>query len=162
MAGWKKLAYVDEVAILSSDTPEDIGTVASAGTGTEASKDDHVHQLGTGVVDDATLAIAAAVMDVKALGIGKTQLGNDLCTANEGVKQAADQALEVDYLDTCVGIVSNVLAIKDNTIAATQIDDTEEIVFACLLLTPTASGVGVAEGTLFYDSDDNHLYGYVV
>lgn len=159
---WKKLAYADEVATLSTNTPQDVGTVASAGTGTDASKDDHVHQLGTGVVDDATLAIAAAVMDVKALGIGKTQLGADLCTANEGVKQAADQALEVDYLDTCVGIVSNVLAIKDNTIAATQIDDTEEIVFACLLLTPAAAGVGTTEGTLYYNSGDNHLYGYTV
>lgn len=159
---WKKLAYADECATLSAETPQDVGTSASAGTGTDASKDDHVHQLGSGVVDDATLAIAAAIMDVKALGIGKTQLGDDLCTANEGVTQAvADQALEVEYLDTCVGIVSNVLAIKDNTIAATQIDDTEEIVFACLLLTPVASGTGTTEGTLYYDSDDNHLYGYV-
>ena len=161
MAGWKKLAYVDEVAILSADTPEDIATAAAAGTDTTASKDDHVHQLGAAVVDDTTLAIAAAVMDVKAEAIAKAQLGADLATANEGVTQAGDQALEVDYLDTCVGIVGNVLAIKDNTVAATQIDDTEEIVLACLTLTPKADGTGVTEGTLFYDSDDDHLYGYV-
>ena len=44
---WKKLAYLDEVASLSDATPQAVdGSAASAGTGTAAARDDHVHALG--------------------------------------------------------------------------------------------------------------------
>lgn len=42
---WKKLAYLDEVATLSTNTPQavTVGATGNAGSGTAASKDDHVH-----------------------------------------------------------------------------------------------------------------------
>jgi len=41
------LAFIDEVASLSDATPAAVdGSSASAGTGTAASRDDHVHALG--------------------------------------------------------------------------------------------------------------------
>jgi hypothetical protein len=44
---WKKIAFLDEVAVLSDDTPEAVdGTAASAGTAETASRADHVHPLG--------------------------------------------------------------------------------------------------------------------
>lgn len=44
---WKGIPFSDEVAILSDVTPVAVdGTAGSAGTGTEASRDDHVHALG--------------------------------------------------------------------------------------------------------------------
>jgi len=47
MPTWKKLAYYDEVAILSDATPQPVdGTAGAAGTGTEASRADHIHALG--------------------------------------------------------------------------------------------------------------------
>jgi len=36
-----------------------------------------------------------------------------------------------------------------------------DITFAQVILTPAAAGTGTTEGTLFYDSDDDHLYVYV-
>ena len=44
---WKEFAFKAEVASLSASTPAPCdGTAASAGSGTAASKDDHIHALG--------------------------------------------------------------------------------------------------------------------
>lgn len=67
MATWKKLAFIDDVANLSDATPQSVGTTASAGTGTAASRDDHVHDLGVGCIDASNL-FAAGVVDTTALG----------------------------------------------------------------------------------------------
>lgn len=54
-------------------------------------------------------------------------------------------------------------AMADDAIGAAEIDGTAtNIAFAQIILTPTASGAGTTEGSLFYDSDDDHLYVYVV
>ena len=52
--------------------------------------------------------------------------------------------------------------ISADSVGATQIDSSDTgITFAQIVLTPAASGTGTTEGTLFYDSDDDHLYVYV-
>ena len=62
VATWKKLAFTDEVATLSAEVAHDIGTTASAGVATDASKHDHVHRLGNGAVDVAAV-LASDVVD---------------------------------------------------------------------------------------------------
>jgi hypothetical protein len=62
VAIWKKLAYFDEVAIVSDETAHDVGTSASAGVATDASRHDHIHILGDGSVS-ATAKLAADVVD---------------------------------------------------------------------------------------------------
>lgn len=62
VATWKKLAFTDEVATLSAEVAHDIGTTASAGVATDASKHDHIHRLGNGAVDVAAV-LAADVVD---------------------------------------------------------------------------------------------------
>jgi hypothetical protein len=62
VATWKKLAFYDEVAIISSEVAHDVGTTASAGVATDASRHDHVHRLGNGAVDVAAV-LAADVVD---------------------------------------------------------------------------------------------------
>ena len=43
---WKELAFLDEVATLSDNAPEDVDkSVAAEGTGTAASRDDHKHDV---------------------------------------------------------------------------------------------------------------------
>jgi len=59
---WKKLAYLDEVAVLSDQVAHDVGTVAGAGVATDAARHDHVHRLGNGAVDVAAV-LAADVVD---------------------------------------------------------------------------------------------------
>jgi hypothetical protein len=62
VATWKKLAFTDEVATLSAEVAHDIGTTASAGVATDASRHDHVHRLGNGAVDVAAV-LASDVVD---------------------------------------------------------------------------------------------------
>lgn len=53
--------------------------------------------------------------------------------------------------------------IGENAIGAEHIDETDtDITLSQVTLTPKATGDGEVEGTVFYDSDDNHLYVYVV
>jgi len=45
---WKQIPWSNEVAILSNDVPLAVdGSAGSAGTGGEASRDDHRHALGS-------------------------------------------------------------------------------------------------------------------
>lgn len=114
---WKKLLLDGDAAELSDSAPQSVGTAGAAGTGTSASRDDHVHDLGTGCIDASDL-FTSGVVDATAIATGA--VGSD----------------EIDNAAT-------------------------DIAFAQIILTPAATGTGTAEGTLFYDSDDDHLYVYV-
>lgn len=94
----KTIAYIDEVATLSDADPAYIGVLAAEGVASAASRADHVHVLGSGVVDDATLDVDTGVLSFKAVPIaapGPTALvkgmmymeGTDLkvCTASYSV-----------------------------------------------------------------------------
>ena len=63
MATWKEIAFVGDVATLSSAAPSAIGSVASAGVGTSASRSDHVHILGTAIVGSENLKTLTANMN---------------------------------------------------------------------------------------------------
>ena len=53
--------------------------------------------------------------------------------------------------------------LPSNCVGATAIDETAtDIEFAQIVLTPIADDTGTTEGSIFYDSDDDHLYVYVV
>ena len=44
---WKKIAFEEDIVTLSDATPQAVdGSAGSAGTGTKAARDDHVHALG--------------------------------------------------------------------------------------------------------------------
>jgi len=65
VATWKKLAFTDEVAIVSDEVAHDIGTVAGAGVATDASRHDHAHRLGNGAVDVAAVLATDVVETLK-------------------------------------------------------------------------------------------------
>ncbi len=69
MATWKKLAYADEVATLSDSNPSDIGTAASPGVASDASRHDHVHKIGTGAINSSGM-FGSGVVDNAAIGTG--------------------------------------------------------------------------------------------
>ena len=69
VATWKEIAFEDDVAVLSTEVGHDVGILASAGTGGDASKHDHVHVLGASVVDDSSIQVASGVLSIKNLGV---------------------------------------------------------------------------------------------
>ena len=70
---WIELSRgVGDVATLSASAPADVGTAASAGSGTAASKDDHVHDTATGFIDNAN-KFASGVVDAAAIASNAVQ-----------------------------------------------------------------------------------------
>ena len=139
MAEWKKVLLAGDAAELSTNTPAAVGTSANAGSGTMASKDDHVHILAVGSVNASNL-FGAGVVDSTALGADAVSSGAKI----------ADGAVDTEHIAV-------------DAVNATHIDETAtDITFSQVILTPKATAAGTAEGTMFYDSDDNHVYVYVV
>jgi hypothetical protein len=58
----KTLAYADEVAILGSTAGAATAATGAAGDDTDAARSDHVHPIGTGSVDGATIKLTAGVL----------------------------------------------------------------------------------------------------
>lgn len=149
MAGWTRLLMDGDAAVLSdtvSNTIEPDDT-ASAGVATQASRQDHEH---------------AIVADVP------TSVGTTLTEGTSTSFVRADHVhdLGADCIDSGLLVADAVIDsehIAADAINATHVDETAtDIAFAQLVLTPTTAGTGTTEGTLFYDSDDDHLYVYVV
>jgi len=94
---WKKVALYDEVASLSDAAPEAVGTAAAAGTGTDASRNDHVHDLGADCIDSGDL-IADDVVDTEHLAAGAvdtTALGADAVNGDK----IADGAVGSEHIE---------------------------------------------------------------
>lgn len=65
--------------------------------------------------------------------------------------------------DSTIDIASGVIGVKDSGIGNAQMNGAAtDIALNQVILTPKATGDGTTEGTVFYDSDDDHLYVYVV
>ena len=97
VATWKKLAFTDEVATLSAEVAHDIGTTASAGVATDASRHDHVHRLGNGAVDVAAVLATDVVetLKIKDLNVTTAKLAAD---AVDGTK-IADDAVGSEHIE---------------------------------------------------------------
>jgi hypothetical protein len=97
VATWKKLAYIDEVAIVSDELAHDIGTTASAGVATDASRHDHVHIIGDGAVNTAAKLATDVVetLKIKDLNVTTAKLAVD---AVDGTK-LADDAVGSEHIE---------------------------------------------------------------
>jgi len=103
-------------------------------------------------VSDATLDDSSDTRDPNAHTLGGSGHSTDTL-ANLNTK-VSDATLD-DSSDTRTP--------TDDSVTAAKIDATAtDMEFAQIILTPTATGTGTTEGSLFYDSDDNHMYVYVV
>ena len=108
----------------------------------------------------------AAAGGAHALDAGQTDVtittpaDHELLAYNSG-SWINETAAEAGLLTDTAGSVDGT-NIANDAVKADHIDETAtDITFAQVVLTPTASGTGTTKGTLFYDSDDDHLYIYV-
>jgi len=67
----------------------------------------------------------------------------------------------IDAANLFASGVVDATAIAANAVGNSEVDNSAtDIAFAQIILTATASGTGTTTGTVYYDSDDNHLYVY--
>ena len=92
---WKKILLEGDAATLSDSTPQPIGTTASAGTATDASRSDHVHTIGDGAINSSTM-FASGVVDNNALADGAVTVSKINIDANLSFNEneAVEMALE--------------------------------------------------------------------
>ena len=125
-------------AVLTDAAPADVGTTAAVGAGSLAARENHVHDTASGFIDNVN-KFAASVVDNAAMA--------DNAIANA---ELADNAVDTAELNT-------------NSVGFDAIDTADEaILFSQIILNPKTTGSGTTEGTLFYDSDDDHLYVFTV
>lgn len=94
---WKKLAYDEDVASLSDGTPASVGTAGAAGSGTDASRDDHVHDLGADCVDSGDL-IADDIIDSEHYAAGSIDTEH-LAADCVDASKIADDAVGSEHIE---------------------------------------------------------------
>jgi hypothetical protein len=139
MATWKKLAYLDEVATLSDTAPVAVGTTASAGTATAASRQDHVHVLADGSVNTAAKLATDVVETAK------------IKDANVTVAKLATDAVETVKIKD-----ANVTTAKISIDANLNVNKKQ--LTAAALDNQTADPTTPVLGQLYFKTGDTHPY----
>jgi len=178
---WVEIARnIGAAAVLSDTVPNTIepDDAASAGTASEASRQDHEHAIvgaaaGNIAPDDTaaegtatsfarsdhvhgiTAAVPSSVGTTAAEGSGTSFVRDDHVhdLGNGSIDAAA--LFAADVVEPAAVLDTGVFTMGKLTL--TGADPSSEII-----LTPKVSSASTTEGTMFYDSDDNHLYVYVV
>lgn len=109
----------------------------------------------------------AAAGGAHALDAGQTDVvittpaDNEVLAYDSGGNWINQTAAEAGLLADSAGSVDGT-NIANDAVGAAHIDETDTaIALAQVILTPTSAGTGTVKGTIFYDSDDDHLYVYV-
>jgi len=160
MATWKEIAYVDNVATLSDLTPQSVGTSAAAGTGTDASRDDHVHDLGTGCIDASAL-FAAGVVDTTALGadaVDGTKIADDAIDSEHYTDGSIDTThLAADVVDA-TKIADDAVGSEHIEALSAALDFAGQQATDMVVMQSSAAPGTPVVGKLWHDSDDQKLY----
>jgi len=98
-----------------------------------------------------------------ALGAGQSDVTITTPADDEVLSYEAGSWINKTAAEAGLAAASHGVHVVADGIGAAEINDTAtDIAFAQVVLTPAVAGTGTTEGTVFYDSDDNHLYVYVV
>jgi len=158
---WKKLLADGDPITDLTGTAYRLLLVDSAGDVTEL-----VHGAANKVLTsngasaDPTWEDAAA--GTHALGAGQTDVTITTPADDEVLSYEAGTWINKTAAEAGLAVASHGVHLTEDSVGATEIDaSATDIAFAQIVLTPTASGTGTTEGSLFYDSDDDHLYVYV-
>lgn len=147
---WKKVAYLDEVATLSDNAPQDVDkSAASAGTGIAAARDDHKH--------DVSVAAPAAITEGASQAEGTS---TSLSRADHVHASPSDWTPKTHATSHKDGggdsIKLNEFANPDGAI------EINKQALVNLVIDPQAAAPGTpVDGQTYFDTGDDHIYVYV-
>jgi len=106
---WKKLAFLDEVALLTDQVAHDVGTTAGVGVATDAARHDHVHRLGNGSVDIAAVLASDVVetLKIKDANVTTAKISID-ANLNMNKKQLTAAALDNQTSDPATPVLGQI------------------------------------------------------
>lgn len=174
---WKQVAYLDEVASLSDVAPSDVkNQVAAAGSGTAASREDHLHDLDLSLSALSELGVPTgpvAMNSQRLTGLGAVTTQGDAIPADANLRAADSTLLEGDSKATVQSHAPQAHATSHKSAGGDPIllhefgDPTGAIeINKQALVNPvidpqlTAPGTPV-DGQVYYSTADDHLYVYV-
>jgi len=157
---WEKLAYTDDgIASLSDAVPQDVIPTEAPGAGTDASRDDHSHEIGGASVETCLEMSSAKVQVVDDSIVLAKKAASGWIVANEGLQEdGATHALEVDLSAATLELDgSNQVSVVDASIDAAKIDETiDDLEFDELVLTVGTAPTEV-QGAVYYDATANAI-----
>ena len=162
MAGWTKV-------LLSGDSPTELTGTAyrtlilnSAGAVTELVHGTSTYVLtSNGAAADPTWQAPSA--GEHALGAGQSDVTITTPADDEVLSYETGVWINKTAAEAGLAAASHGTHLTEDSVGAAEINEAAtDVAFAQVILTPAVAGTGTTEGTLFYDSDDNHLYVYVV
>lgn len=107
-------------------------------------------------------AWAAPTAGAHALDAGQSDVTITSVADNEVLSWETDTWINKTAAEAGLATASHGTHLTADSVGSSEVDETAtDIEFAQIVLTPAASGTGTAEGTLFYDSTDDHVYIYV-
>jgi len=161
---WKKIAYLDEVATLSTNTPQAItaGATGSPGSGTAASKDDHVHgSPATWPPSAHTLDSHSEkkldTLDEKTLDAGVTV---DTCLIKDG-KAADSNKLEGSTKAQVQDHAPQAHALSGHTQATAELLINKQALRNPVIDPQATAPSTPVDGQIYFNTADDHLYAYV-
>jgi len=158
---WEKLLKAGDPATDLTGTAYKLLLVDSAGDVVELTHGTANKVLtSNGPTADPTWEDAAA--GTHALGAGQTDVTITSPANDEVLSYESGSWINKTAAEAGLAVADHGTHLTEDSVGATEIDESAtDIAFAQIVLTPAASGTGTTEGSLFYDSDDDHLYVYV-
>lgn len=161
---WKKIAYLDEVATLSSNVPQavTVGASGNAGSGTAASKDDHVHgSPSTWPPSAHTLAshseLKLDTLSEVTLNAGVTVdslLIKDGIVADSSKLEGSTKAQVQDHVPQSHALSAHTQAVAELLINKQALRNP--------VIDPQATAPSTpVDGQMYYNTADDHYYCYV-
>jgi len=168
---WVEIARnVGAAATLSDTVPNTIepDDTASAGTASDASRQDHEHAIvaatAGSITPDDTAAEGTATSFARSDHVHGFTCAVPTSVGTTAAEGSGTSMVRDDHVhDLGVGSVDAENIMAASIVGNTALNNTAtDIALNQLIFTPKSTGDGTAEGTVFYDTEENHLYVYVV
>lgn len=159
---WTKLLMAGDAATELTGTAYRTLLVDSAGDVVELAHGtvDYVLTSGGASVDPSWQAAASGA---HALDAGQSDVTITTPADDEVLSYETGTWINKTAAEAGLAAASHGTHLTAGSVGNSEIDNSAtDIALAQIILTPTATGTGTTEGTVFYDSDDDHLYVYVV
>ena len=159
---WKKIAYLDEVAVLSDTAPVDVTVaVAEAGVATDAARQDHKHDISVKVNELDAPDGALAMNSQKITGLAAGVAEGDAVALDVNIRAPDSTLLEGDSKATVQDHTPKAHTLDSHTVPTSSIDINKQSLLNPVI-DPQAAAPGTpSDGQIYYDTAEDHIFVYV-
>ena len=159
---WKKIAYLDEVAVLSDTAPVDVTVAtADAGVATDAARQDHKHDINVKLDELEAPTGPVALNSQRITGLGAVTTEGDAIPANADLRAPDSALLEGDSKATVQDHTPKAHTLDSHTVPTSSIDINKQSLLNPVIDPQATDPATPVDGQIYYKTADDHLYCYV-